>query len=545
VPSRLHAWLLAVASGLLLALSFPKFGHPAVAWFALTPLLVALDRAPLRAAFWIGLLTGFVYFGGTIYWTANVMGIYGGLPMVVASAITALLVAYMALFPACFALICARSVRTFGTVGLASAPFVWVATELGRTHIFGGFPWVLLGYSQVTVLPVAQTASLVGVYGISWLVAGVGTAAAMLLATFARTRPEVARRFGAPRRRPGSWTMTAGLCACLSLPTIGLAIWGQRRAAASEWTRAGEPVTIGLVQGNVDQAQKWDAASASSIFESYLRLTRETIEKGAQAVVWPESSTPFFFEEDRGAANRIRDIARAANVPILVGSDQIEAPRAVDSTRQGTAAETGGPPAPPAPRRYYNAAFLVQGDGSTGAVYRKMHLVPFGEYVPLKSLLFFVGPLVEAVSDFSAGDAAVLLPMRGHVVSTAICYEIVYPDLVRQSVRGGSELLTTITNDAWFGDTSAPYQHFAQASMRAIEQGRYLVRAANTGISGVVDPYGRVLTKTGVFVPAAVVGQARFLKTETVYSRTGDAFAYASTIAALACVVAARRRVLQ
>jgi apolipoprotein N-acyltransferase len=324
------------------------------------------------------------------------------------------------------------------------------------------------------------------------------------------------------------------------VPTVLSAAWGKARVDGSDWTGLGDPIRVGVVQGNVDQAQKWDTASASAIFESYLRLTQETIDKGAQAVFWPESSTPFFFEEDPAAANRIRDLARSASVPILVGSDQIEASRERPSPPQA-----GAPATPSEPPRYYNAAFLVQPDGTIGAVYRKMHLVPFGEYVPLKSLLFFVGPLVEAVSDFSPGDAAVLLPVRGHLASTAICYEIVYPDLVRRFVRGGSELLTTITNDAWFGDTSAPYQHFAQASMRAIEQGRYLVRAANTGISGIVDPYGRVLARSRLFTPIALVGDVRFLRVETLYSRTGDWFAYVSTLGTLAAVLATRRRVLQ
>ncbi|MGC4082973.1 MAG: apolipoprotein N-acyltransferase [Vicinamibacterales bacterium] len=162
--------------------------------------------------------------------------------------------------------------------------------------------------------------------------------------------------------------------------------------------------------------------------------------------------------------------------------------------------------------------------------------------MPLKNLLFFAQRLVENVSDFSPGDAAVLLPARGHLVSTAICYEIVYPDLVRRAAAG-SELITTITNDAWFGQTSAPYQHFAQASMRAIENGRYLVRAANTGISGIVDPYGRVLTQTGIFEPAVVVGEARFLRVRTIYSRIGDVFANVSALITLVGVVLVRRRV--
>ena len=540
MSSRSHALLLAAASGLLLALSFPKFGHPAVAWFALTPLLVALARSPQRAAFWIGLLTGIVYFGGTVYWTADVMGIYGGLPLVVAAAIAALLVSYLALFPALFAVIVARIVRSYGTPSLAAAPFVWVATELGRAHLFGGFPWVLLGYSQATVLPVAQTASLAGVYGISWLVAAVGTAFALVFATAVRAGVEALPRGGAtPQTARVRWLSTSVACVWLAAPAVGLAAWGHQRVAASEWTKSGDPITVGLVQGNVDQGQKWDAASASSIFESYLRLTRDAVAQGAEAVLWPESSTPFFFEEDPGSANRIRDIARTSKVPILLGSDQIEAARLSPSSA------SSGLPAPPEPRKYYNAAFLVQDDGSTGPVYRKMHLVPFGEYVPLKSFLFFVGPLVEAVSDFSPGDTAVLLPIRGHRVSTAICYEIVYPDLVRQFVRGGSELLTTITNDAWFGRTSAPYQHFEQASMRAIEHGRYLVRAANTGISGIVDPYGHVVVRSDLFVSAALVGEARFLTVDTVYSRRGDLFAYGATLVAMACVVATRRRVLQ
>src|SRR5439155_17921612 len=207
------------------------------------------------------------------------------------------------------------------------------------------------------------------------------------------------------------------------------------------------------------------------------------------------------------AAARVRAIAREARVPILLGSDQLERGR---------------------PDKYYNSAFLVRSDGTTAGVYRKMHLVPFGEYVPLRRLLFFAAPLVEAVGDgFFAGDRSELLPVDGHLVSAAICYEIVYPDLVRQFVRGGSELLTTITNDAWFGRTSAPYQHFAQASMRAVEEGRYLVRSANTGISGIVDPYGRVIEASALYEPAVIVGEARYLKATTFYQRRGDVFAYA------------------
>src|SRR5207253_1787955 len=169
------------------------------------------------------------------------------------------------------------------------------------------------------------------------------------------------------------------------------------------------------------------------------------------------------------------------------------------------------------------------------------HLVPWGEYVPLKDWLTFVGPLVRAIGrGFDAGDTLTLLPLGTHQVSTAICYEIIYPDLVRRFVSEGSELLTTITNDSWFGATSAPYQHFEQASMRAIEEGRYLVRSANTGVSGIVDPYGHVLARTGIFHPDVIVGDVRLLTARTPYSLVGDVFAYASTILTLALLLMAR-----
>jgi apolipoprotein N-acyltransferase len=170
-----------------------------------------------------------------------------------------------------------------------------------------------------------------------------------------------------------------------------------------------------------------------------------------------------------------------------------------------------------------------------------MHLVPFGEFVPLKSLLFFVGPLVEQVGGFEPGESMVMLPTSYGPISTAICYEIVYPALVRDSVLKGSRLLTTITNDAWYGYSSAPYQHFLQASMRAIEQGRYLARAANTGISGIVDPYGRVIAQSGIFERTVLVGDVRMMDARTVYGTIGDACAYACALVTLAALALAYR----
>jgi apolipoprotein N-acyltransferase len=518
--TRSYEYGLAAASGVLLALSFPKFGHPAFAWIALTPLLVALGTATLWRAFALGLIAGLVYFTGTLYWITRVMVLYGDLQPWVAVLVNAALVAYLALFPAIFALLTRRITIAHGARAIIAAPLVWIASELGRTHLFSGFPWVLLGYSQVTVLPIAQFACVFGVYGVSMLVASVSTALAMYAT-------------GSGPAKAGRHVLTGHHVLRRSMPLIavvailiGIAARGARRAAAAEWTRAGEAVRVGLIQGNVSLEERVDVTRLGAIFTSYLTMTRQAIREGAELVIWPESATPFRFEDDPLAAEQVRTLARQARVPILLGSDQIE------------------PGAQGLPTKYFNSAFLVQPDGTTGGAYRKMHLVPFGEYVPAKRIFFFAAPLVEAVSDFSAGETATLLPVGAHKISTAICYEVVYPDLVRQFVVGGSELLTTITNDAWFGATSAPYQHFEQASMRAIEEGRYLVRAANTGVSGIVDPYGRVLEKTSIFQSAVLVGQVRYLQTSTFYARHGDILPYASVLATLALVVASKRRTI-
>jgi apolipoprotein N-acyltransferase len=498
---------LAAISGVLLALSFPKYGHPAVAWIALAPLLVAITGAPVRRAFFLGLLAGFIYFAGTLYWITHVMAVYGDLPWWLAVIVNIALIAYLALFPAVFAFVARQIVIRHGRGALMWSPLVWVVTELGRTYIFTGFPWVLLGYSQASVAPIAQFASIVGVYGVSTLVAAVNAALAVAAVPSA----------GRPRRLLHDFLPLAIVVSLV----IAVAVWGSRRVANGELTREGDRIRVGMVQANVDQAQKWDVTRARTIFQDYLRMTRQAIDQGATFVLWPESSTPFMFDEDPAGAEIVRDLARQSKVTLLLGSDQIE---------RG------------APNKLYNSAFLIRDDGTTAGVYRKMHLVPFGEYVPLQSLLFFAAPLTQQVGTFSAGLAPNVLPVGGHRVSAAICYEVVYPELVRQFVMNGSELVTTITNDAWFGDTSAPYQHFAQAAMRAIEEGRYLVRAANTGISGIVDPYGRVVAETPVYQQTVLVGDARFLRTSTFYARHGDVLVYASVVLVIGLLVSGRPR---
>ena len=490
---------------MLLALSFPKYGHPAFAWIALTPLVVCAWRATSRRqAFLLGLLAGGMYFWGTLYWLIETMTTFGGLSVVTAVFAAFLLVAYLALFPAAFTIALAVVRVRLGAGALALAAPIWVTSELGRQYVWDGFPWALLGYSQVTVLPVVQVASVVGVYGLSGLLAFAAAAVA------------------APALLTGRARIAYPAAAALLM--AGCIGWGYARLADPVLLAAGDPVKVAVIQGNIEQEDKWNPALRDAITDRYLSMTREALAAGATFIIWPESSTPFYFEHDLIRGGAIRRLAAESGATLLIGSDQVEPVRASGEVDRGQA-------------RYYNAAFLVRPDGQVGGVYRKMQLVPFGEYVPLQRLLFFVGPIVEAVSAFTPGEEPALLPVGDHVASTAICYEVIFPSLIRRFVVDGSQLLTTITNDAWYGRSSAAYQHWEQAAMRSVEQGRYLARAANTGISGFVDPYGQVLEKTDLFHEAVLIGDLRFITQRTIYSRIGDLFAWLSlavTIAALA-----------
>ena len=491
---------LALLSGVLLFLSFPHLGHAAVAWVAVCPLLIAVARVSRWRALRLGLLAGAVHFAGTLYWIPAVMVDYGGLPPVAAWLVHALFVAYLALFPALFALAMADLAGRFGAAGLLLAPAVWVTTELGRIYLFTGFPWALVGYSQVPFPAVAQVASVAGVLGVSALVLLVNAALAYVV-------------IAGPRAGRAPVAAVAAAVAA----AIGFGAW---RLDDGALLAEGVPLRVAALQGNVQQDDKWNPLRSDEILATYVDQTTRAAAAGATLIVWPEAATPFALARDQ-RGETVRDAARSTGSHLLVGTTEVV---------------TG------APTRYYNAAYMLDRDGATAGVYRKQHLVPFGEYVPLRQALFFVSPLVETVAGFSAGTEARMLPVDGRPVSTAICYEIIYPGLVRELVLAGSELLTTVTNDAWYGRSAAPHQHFQQAAMRAIEQGRFLVRAANTGISGIIDPYGRVMAQSALFEPAVVAGDVRLLDGLTLYGRIGDAPAYAGAAITLLALGGGRRR---
>jgi apolipoprotein N-acyltransferase len=474
-----------------------------VAWVALVPLLVALVEAPTPAhGFRLGYVAGAVSSLGIVYWTSIVVVQFGGLSQPVGVAVMVLLCLALALFPSVFGWMLARWTRTYGPAAVLLAPIAWVATEILRAHTLFNFSWCLLGYSQHANLPMIQVARYAAVYGVSFLVAGVSSALAFLV---------IERRRG-PR--------TAAL---LVTSTVLALIWMH-----GHW-RMGQPIPevgrlrVALVQASIAQDEKWDAAHAWANVDRHLELTRRAAAAGARLVVWPESALPFLFDRVPVVAGQLQDLVRRYGIYLLFGNDDRE-----DGTEgQG---------------RIWVGAKMIDPAGRLALRYHKIRLVPFGEYVPIQSVLTlggrFSAKLVQESGDFTPGQEYALGPVDGHPVAAFICYEAIFPDLVREFAHRGAQLLVNITNDGWYGRTSAPYQHFAMAKFRAVENERYLVRAANTGISAVVDPYGRVLAGTELFERTVLVRDVPLLARSTFYSRHGDLFAWACLGAAVALLAA-------
>jgi apolipoprotein N-acyltransferase len=301
--------------------------------------------------------------------------------------------------------------------------------------------------------------------------------------------------------------------------------YGEIRIAQVDRLAAAAPkARVAVIQGNIEQSQKWDPAFQVAAIEKYVRLSLSTRPQHPDLIVWPESAAPFYFLAEVPPTRRVMQGIRATGTHFLVGAPSFEL--------RGREAD------------YFNSAYLVGPAGEVLGKYDKAHLVPYGEYTPFKEYLPFLGKMVEHVGDFKPGTPGQILDMQGRKLGVQICYEIIFPALSRAMVQNGAALLITITNDAWYGTTAGPYQHFSLAVLRAVENRRALVRAANTGISGFIDPAGRLLDPTPLLEEAAVVRELPLLETGTIYTRFGDIFAAACLMAsiALAAWEALRRR---
>ena len=512
-PAGRGVWPAAVTSGVLLALAFPYPDLHALIWVALVPLLVAVAGAGAWRRWWAGFLAGFVWRIGSLYWIAHVMINHGGMSAPVGAAVAALLAVWMALNTALVFLLAPLAVRR-GIGGAVVFGSAWLSLEYLQTVLPFGFPWSLLGYASGRSPLMMQSADLAGVWGLSFVAVLVNVAIAQRIVVGRRALP------------------SAAFAATIIVAVAG---YGAVRLSAAPPIGEGPPqeagrsVRIAAVQGNVEQRRIWDPNERRAILVNHVDMSLQAIASGADLVVWSESSVPISggLDADPQTRAELAELARRHDTTLVVGSPHYETDPS--GNWWGT-----------------NSSFVVEADGDWTMRYDKVHLVPWGEYVPVSWLFRFVSPLVDGIGSFRRGDVDQELfadPDAGiPPFAMAICYEIVFPDHVRRQVARGATFVATITNDAWFGATSAPYQHFAMAQVRAVENRRYLVRVANTGISGFVDPWGRVIESTALDESALLLGEIEPARQGTLYVAVGDALPRLCIVLALGGIVFLRRR---
>ncbi|MBI3592638.1 MAG: apolipoprotein N-acyltransferase [Nitrospirae bacterium] len=500
----------AILSGLLLFLSFPKIDFYPFAWIALVPLLLFLYDKDKRTAFKAGFFTGIVYFFGTTYWIYHSINKYGSIPLAPSLFLVFLLCVYLSLYPALFAYLYSANIKRTTMPSMFVAPILWTTLEFIRSYALSGFPWSSLGYSQYKLLPVIQIADITGVYGISFLIVAVNGALADI---FLLNRRHTERPLSSFLPTISGFVILF----CLIVATLSYGIYRLHEQ------RGGHYIKVAVVQGNIEQDKKWDPSYQQAVINTYKDLSFAAAKESPDLIVWPETAAPFFFSADKKLSFHLVSFQQQLNSYLLFGSVLV---KDIDKSVKG----------------YSNSAVLLDKNGNITYIYDKIHLVPFGEYVPFKKLLFFVDKLAYGIGDYIPGDGYTKAVTPFGSFGTLICYEITFPGLVRKFYTRGGDFIVTITNDAWFGRTHGPYQHFSMAVFRAIENRKPVVRAANTGISGFIDSNGRIMNKTELFKRTYVVDKIKTDKTLSPYTKYGDIFSYLSIISTLLLLIKKKSR---
>ena len=473
---------LAVLSGLLLFLSFPKYGSGWLAWIAFVPLFFALRKAAsIAQGFLLGFITGIVSYIGIIYWIASVVTNYGYLPLYLGIILMLLLACYLSVYVALFAggIVYFRCRMPL----YLAAPVLWICLEYFKSSLLTGFPWENLGYSQYLNLYLIQFADIAGVFGLSFLIVVVNVTLFEVITK--RSRREYV------------------LATVVFLFLAAVYIYGVYRLdQVDKVMQNGQVMEVSLIQGNIDQSIKWNEKFQRDTLNSYERLSMKNAPANGGLIIWPETAVPFSFQEMNNLHDQITNLSLATKSWLLFGS--------VSSLQKKSGDD------------YFNSAYLLSPSGEIKGKYDKVHLVPYGEYVPLRNVFPFIKGLTAGIGDFGTGAGYYPLSLGDKKIGILICYEAILPFAARMYKKRSAELLVNITNDAWFGTTSAPFQHFSMAIFRAVETRLYLVRAANTGISGIIDPGGRIIAQTNIFQEDALKGYIKFVKIPTFYAEYGD-----------------------
>ena len=488
----------AALSGGLLVLSFPLVNLWPFAWFFLVPLLVCTRGKHGKDAFFLGAFAGVIAYLGLIYWVVVAVHRYGNIPLPLAIPILLLLVIYLSLYWGVFAFFASFAKDKGEWIVLLAIPAFWVGLEYLRSFLLSGFPWALVGYSQYLNTSFVQIADMTGIYGVSFLLILINTLLFLWIVAWSE-------------RKRGPIIGTIFTMALLAL-TFAYGYWKINAPLKTE-----KGLTVGVAQGNIPQDVKWDSAFQKRTLTIYRDLSLELKEQSPGLIVWPETAVPSYFPSGTELDDKVMDIAQETGTYLLVGAlSAKEKKKVVREVKEVM--------------EVYNSAYLLTPQRRISGRYDKMHLVPFGEYIPLSSRFPVLNKLA-GVWNIEQGEKAVLFRLPRGRVGVLICFEGIFPELCREYVRQGANFMVTITNDAWFGQTSAPYHHLPQAPFRAIENRVWLVRAANTGISAFVDPWGRIIKPSNLFTPAVLAEEITFkANTMTFYTKYGDFFAIACSL---------------
>ncbi|MBN2318563.1 MAG: apolipoprotein N-acyltransferase [Acidobacteria bacterium] len=483
--------LLPALTGFLLVASFPRFNQAYLAWIAFIPLIafVVRVRKPVRA-FLGGYVAGGIELFALLVWMPAVLQRYGGLSVWLAWTGYVLLILLLACFLGAGCYATKKLMLRGGDACLLLFPAVWIVIEYAQTKIpFGGFPWLLVGYSQSDWLSLIQIADLTGVYGISFLVTGFSTAVVWAVM-------HKGRNFRA-------WWPVLGII----LLVFACFLYG--RASLDRWDGFQEDSSAAMLQGNLS-ADETGPVLAEKYQDGYLRMADDLQFSSVDLLILPESPTPVMYEQNAPYREMLKDLAVRYTYGLIFNNIRRE------ETGEGL--------------KYFNSAYYLNGKGALSGAYDKIHLVPFGEYIPLKRLFVFMRTISQDVGGFHPGRENKIFKLGQHPANAIVCFEAIFPGLVRGFVRNGSRLIVNLTNDRWYGDSSAPFQHFSIARWRAVENRRYLLRAANSGISAVIEPTGRIQTATGILQQAVCEGRFAFIAQQTFYTRYGDMFVFLCAI---------------
>lgn len=483
---------LSAISGLLIAFLFPDFNLEFIAWFALIPLLYVIHTSKgFKESFLYGFITGIISYMFIMYWIVYTVRVFGGLPYYAAVFALLILSAYLSLYIALFAGFTKILLSNYKRLSIILIPACWVFFEFLKSNLLTGFPWENLGFSQYLNLPFIQVSNIIGIFGLSFVI---------VLINYSVFR-FIFFKHGLTKKQ-ALFELILVLFIFVSVISYGY----HNIYSTKVFLRNKKPIEVALIQGNIGMFQKWKLTKKMTT-TIYLNLSKKSLKYKPKIIIWPETALPYIISLSPRYWNKVMDFVKRNKTALIFGTIGI---RFLD----------GG-------YRYYNRDYAFDQSGRY-AYYDKNHLVPFGEYIPLRHQFPFLANILKkaGVGNFTPGKKFKILKLGKAKIGSMICYESYFDSLVRNFSKNGANLLISITDDAWYGRSSAPNQDMSMTVFAAVENNRYVARAGNSGISGIISPNGKILEETKIFKRTFIIGYVKLINKKTFFALYGNIFAY-------------------